>query len=226
MTNPITITIIDYQMGNLFSVSHACLYLGAKTEITSDKQKILSADAVILPGVGAFGEAMTNLKNLDMILPLKDFIASGKPFMGICLGMQLLFEESEEFGIHKGLALIKGNIKKFPSISPAGKKTKVPQIGWNSIHIPQTEKANGWKSDVFNSIIDGEYMYFIHSYYAIAQDKTVILSETEYEGIKYCSAIQKDNILATQFHPEKSGKAGLRIYENWIKIITSKKEVR
>jgi len=218
----ISVSIIDFRMGNLFSVNHALRQVGINPIITTSKDTILSSDALILPGVGAFGEAMTNLEKLDLISVIKDFISTGKPFMGICLGMQLLFEESEEFGNHKGFGLIKGKIKKFPERNNMNAKIKVPQIGWNSIHNPTFSEGNTtrWKSEVLDGINDGEYMYFIHSYYAQSDESPAILSITDYEGVKYCSSIVKGNIFATQFHPEKSGHSGLKIYKNWAHIIS------
>ena len=204
------IAIIDYQLSNLFSVKHAFDYLKINSEITSDKSTLSRVDAAILPGVGAFGDAMDNLKKLDLIDPIKEFIRSGKPFMGVCLGMQLLFSESEEFGIHQGLNIVKGKVKKF---SNADKPIKVPQIGWNQI----LKADNNWNNSPLESIKSGEFMYFVHSYYVVPKDPSVILSETIYEDIGYCSSILKDNVFAAQFHPEKSGQEGIKIYRDWLR---------
>lgn len=206
------IAIIDYQLSNLFSVKHAFDYLKIDSQITSDKTIISNSDAAILPGVGAFGDAMKNLQSLGLVDLIKDFISSGRPFMGVCLGMQLLFSQSEEFGIHQGLNLIKGKVKKFASND---KKIKVPQIGWNQIF--QTDK-NIWNNSPFKKISSGEFMYFVHSFYVIPENKNVILSETTYENIKYCSALLTNNIFATQFHPEKSGVEGIKIYKSWLNL--------
>lgn len=204
------IAIIDYQLSNLFSVRHAFDFLKVDSEITSDPSVIASSDAAIIPGVGAFGDAMKNLKSLKIIDVIKDFIKKGKPFMGVCLGMQLLFSESEEFGIHKGLNIIKGKVIKFAN---KNRKIKVPQIGWNQIF----EAKKDWSKTPLRDIKDGEFMYFVHSYYVIPEDENVILAQTTYEGIEYCSSLLKDNIFATQFHPEKSGQEGIKIYRDWLK---------
>lgn len=207
------VAIIDYQLSNLFSVKHAFNYLGIEAEITADKSIIENSDAAILPGVGAFGDAIQNLKNLGLIEVIYKFISSGKPFMGVCLGMQLLFTTSEEFGIHKGLNIIKGKVIKFTSKK---KQIKVPQIGWNQIYMTENKKL--WQSSPLRDIKNGEFMYFVHSYYVNPQEKSVILSETIYEGIKYCSSLLFNNVFATQFHPEKSGQEGIKIYRDWLRL--------
>jgi glutamine amidotransferase len=210
------VVILDYGMGNLFSVNQVCQSIGLETIITDDKKIIMEADALILPGVGAFGDAMSNLEKHDLVSPIIDFVQSGKPFMGVCLGMQLLFSESEEFGHHKGLDLIKGKIAKFPNISPDNKKIKVPQIAWNQINQPANRT---WTDTPFEGLKNGEYMYFVHSYYAIPENEKDILSVTDYEGITYCSSILNNNIFAVQFHPEKSAAYGKTMYSNWAKSI-------
>jgi glutamine amidotransferase len=206
------VIILDYQLGNLFSVKQACDKVGINAEISFDKNKISEADAIILPGVGAFIEAMNNLEKLDLIAPLKDFLEKNNPLFGICLGQQLLFTESEEFGSRKGLDIIPGVIKKFPNEIAGVKNIKVPQIGWNKIY----SKNNSWINSPLKEINDGAYMYFVHSYYVKPDEDVNIMSTTNYEGLEYCSgAIKEPNIFATQFHPEKSGELGLSIYKNW-----------
>lgn len=209
------IAIIDYGMGNLFSVQNACIHTDLEPVVTSNKKKILGSDGVILPGVGAFGRAMSNLKALDLIDPIKQFIKSGNPFMGICLGMQLLFSESEEFGDNRGLGIIDGTVRKFPQKNFEKKRIKIPQIGWNRI-FKTAQKSNAL---VLNNIRDGELMYFVHSYYVDLFEIDSTLTTTRYEDVSYCSSLLKDNIFATQFHPEKSAKAGIRVYRNWAQII-------
>lgn len=206
------VAIIDYQLSNLFSVKHAFDYLKIDSEITLDKAVIANSDAAIIPGVGAFGDAMKNLKDLDLIDPIKSFIKSGRQFMGVCLGMQLLFTESEEFGTHQGLDVIKGKAIKF---SKKDKKIRVPQIGWNQI----SKIKKNWNNSPFKNIANNEFMYFVHSYYVIPDDESVILSETIYEDIEYCSSLLSGNIFATQFHPEKSGKEGIKIYKDWLNLL-------
>jgi glutamine amidotransferase len=206
------VVIIDYQLGNLFSVKQACDVVGLQSFITSDKKDIYEADAIILPGVGAFREAMCNLKELDMIEPLKDFVQSGKPLFGICLGLQLLFTESEEFGSNGGLNFINGYIRKFTNSKTLNKNAKVPHIGWNKI----VECNNSFGISPLIDVSNNEFMYFVHSYYVEATNSNIIISKTIYEGVDFCSSISfNSNIFATQFHPEKSGKLGVSIYRNW-----------
>ncbi len=213
------VVIIDYQLGNMFSVLNACLHIGMDVEISADTNKIMGADAVILPGVGAFGDAMQNLKKLDLINPIKDFVATNKPFLGVCLGLQLLFEESEEFGANKGLGLVKGVVKKFPNHFGDNNNIKVPQISWNTIAKPNNVNFDFWKNTPLSDIPEHSFMYFVHSFFVEPSEKQDIATETTYENIKYCSAIKKNNIFATQFHPEKSAKLGLQLYKNWFESI-------
>ena len=207
------VSVVDYGMGNLFSVAQACAKVGLLCEITSNKDEIKKSDALILPGVGAFGDAMDNLRALDLVSTIKDFIQEGKPFMGVCLGMQLLMSQSEEFGAHRGLDVIEGPVVRFSN--KEGKKIKVPHVGWNRIFIPGAHKTDYWKETPVREIADGEFMYFVHSYYAVPENEDVILSVTTYEGVDYCSSILYKNVFASQFHPERSGDEGLKIYENW-----------
>lgn len=216
MSNPSNVAIIDYQMSNLFSVEHACEHVGLKPVVTSDSEVLLNADAAILPGVGAFGDAMKNLEHLSLVETIRTFIRSGKPFLGVCLGLQLLFTESEEFGTHKGLGIVHGNVKKFPASDAAGRKIRVPQIGWNTIAQP---REGAWENIPLRRIPKNAFMYFVHSYYIIPNDRSVIASETVYEGITYCSSIKQGNIFACQFHPEKSGPDGIKVYEDWAREI-------
>lgn len=207
------VVIIDYGLGNIFSLFQACEYVGYNVEVTSDPDKLIKADALILPGVGAFGNAIETLGNNDLFNPIIEFVNTGKPFLGICLGMQLLFTESEEFGNHKGLDLIEGQIIKFPEFE-INSKFRVPQIQWNKIFA----KDNfNWDETPFKGIDDGEYMYFVHSYYALPRDESVVLSYTKYANIKYASSVVKENILGIQFHPEKSSAQGLKIFRDWLK---------
>ena len=208
------VVIIDYQLGNLFSVQQACIHIGLIPEITNDKETIINAKAIILPGVGAFGNAMKNLEKFDLVMPLKELAASRKPIFGICLGMQLLFEESEEFGKNKGLGIIAGTIRSFP-INYEGKKIKVPHIGWNTIYNNNRE----WKGTPLEKTKQNEFMYFVHSYYAQPSKIDSILTFTDYCNINYCSSIISENVFATQFHPEKSSLKGLEIYREWANYV-------
>lgn len=203
------VAIIDYQLSNLFSVKHAFDYLKIDSQITSDKSIISKCDAAILPGVGAFADAMDNLRQLNLIDLIKEFVSVGKPFMGVCLGMQLLFSDSEEFGLHKGLDIVPGHVRKFTGKK---RKIKIPQIGWNQI----LKTRQDWTNSPLKDISDGEFMYFVHSYFVDPDDKSIALTKTSYEDIEYCSALLSKNLFATQFHPEKSGQAGMKIYKNWL----------
>jgi glutamine amidotransferase len=207
------VVIIDYQLGNLFSVKQACDTVGMNAEISSRKEDVLTADALILPGVGAFNEAMTNLSKLGLDVVIKQKVMNGTPIFGICLGQQLLFTESEEFGTGMGLNLIPGVIKRFPEILE-NRKIKVPHIAWNTIY-----KSNiNWETTALKDLVNDDFMYFIHSYYVQPEDKSCVLTLTDYDSIEFCSSILDNNIFATQFHPEKSADKGISIYRNWAKI--------
>ena len=200
------ITIIDYDAGNIKSVEKALTYLGEKYVLTGDKEKIQNAEKVILPGVGAFGDAMNKLNQYGLTDVIKTVVSKGTPFMGICLGQQLLFEESEEAPGVKGLGILKGKIKKIPAMEGL----KVPQIGWNSLKYDNPGK-------LFRDIPEGSYVYFVHSYYLEAQDKNIVTASCEY-GVTVHASVEKDNVFACQFHPEKSSEVGLKILKNFIEL--------
>lgn len=207
------VIIIDYQLGNLFSVKQACDTVGINAEISSERDAVLKADALILPGVGAFIEAMNNLKELDLVTAIKEKVNNGTPLFGICLGQQLLFTESEEFGAGNGLNLIPGLIKRFPE-KLEERKIKVPHIAWNTIY-PSIQK---WADTPLIELDKNEFMYFIHSYYVEPTSDSCILTKTNYDGVEFCSSVLHKNIFATQFHPEKSANKGISIYKNWALI--------
>lgn len=209
------VAIIDYGLGNLFSVRQALFATGVNAFITDDKQQIQSADAIVVPGVGAFAKAMENLEKKDLIDIIKNSVKSGKPFLGLCLGLQLLFESSDEFGRTQGLGLIEGEVLKFPR-AYENQELKVPQIAWNRIH--QRTQTQSQES-ILHGVPDQTYVYFIHSYYAKPKNPGDQLCMTTYNGFEYCSGIQKDNISALQFHPEKSAKVGAMIFNNWVNLI-------
>jgi glutamine amidotransferase len=210
---PLDVAIVDHSLGNLYSVKHACGHVGLHAEITSSTEAIANARSVILPGVGAYGDAMATLHRLDLVSVLRDFAASGKPLIGICLGVQLLMTESFEFGHHQGLDLITGQVVPFDHPREGDRALKVPQIGWN--RICRAGQAR-WEApgSLLNDIDDGEYMYFVHSYIVQPQDPDVILSTSRYGQIEFCSSLQRGNVFACQFHPERSSNAGLRMYQN------------
>lgn len=197
--------VIDYGMGNLRSVSKACEKVGFQALVTSDPEQISSASALILPGVGAFAECVSNLKKRNLFSLLQKILnKNDRPFLGICLGLQLLFDESEEGGTTAGLGVVPGKVRRFE------KGKKVPHMGWNQIQTVQ-------KSPLLKDIQNGEFVYFVHSYYVDPKEDSVAISKTEY-GTSFVSAIQKGNIYATQFHPEKSQQVGLKILSNFKKI--------
>lgn len=207
------VVIIDYKLGNLFSVQQACEAVGINAKISSNKEDVINADALILPGVGAFLIAMTNLKELGLAEAIIEKVNNNTPLFGICLGLQLLFSESEEFGADKGLDLISGVIKKLPS-NLENRKIKVPHISWNTIY----KFEENWSKTPLRDLKNDDFMYFIHSYYVKASDNACVLTKTNYDGIEFCSAVTKNNIFATQFHPEKSADKGISIYKNWALI--------
>lgn len=208
------IAIIDYGINNLFSVKRAFDILGTKSVITSDLDVIASSKSVILPGVGAFPYAMSNLKKLNLDKSIYQFVRSGKPIMGICLGMQLLMESSVEFEKVDGLGLIKGTTCKFKYQKIDNESYPIPQIGWNKIH----KGTNHWENTILNKNSNEDFMYFVHSYYVIPSEN-ISLADTIYGDIHYCSAFQKENIIGVQFHPEKSGMIGLNIFKSFIEMI-------
>jgi len=207
------IVIVDYGVGNLFSINEACKHLGYSTILSSNPKIILNADNLILPGVGAFEIAIEKLKNLNLIDVIKSYVLTGKPLMGVCLGMQLLFDESEEFGNNKGLGLIEGKILRFPDYYNESKLV-IPHIGWNNI----VYKNLPWQGTPLKNTLNNSLMYFVHSYYALPTSTSNILTESTYSRFTFCSSVQKDNIYGFQFHPEKSGVEGLKLYENFFKL--------
>ncbi|MEI6519774.1 MAG: imidazole glycerol phosphate synthase subunit HisH [bacterium] len=204
------IAIIDYGMGNLRSVEKGFEKVGHQAQIVKTADEIRQADAVVLPGVGAFGMAMEHIKAAGLDTAIIESVASGKPFLGICLGLQLLFDESEEFGPVRGLGIIPGKVVKFfPEGAPAG--VKIPHMGWNGLNKVKDEA-------VLQDIPNGEYVYFVHSYYVVPNDDAVIATTTEYGGFSFTSSISNGNLYACQFHPEKSGTAGLTILKRFAEL--------
>ncbi len=197
------IAMIDYDAGNLRSVEKALNYLGQEVLVTRDSNEILKADKVILPGVGSFGDAMEKLNRYNLVDTLKKVTNNGTPFFGICLGLQLLFESSDECPGVEGLSILKGNITKIPP----NVGIKIPHMGWNSLSIKPGTR-------LFQGIEDNAYVYFVHSYYLIAQDKDAVAATTDY-SVNIHAAVEKDNIFACQFHPEKSSEVGLKILKNF-----------
>ena len=204
------IAVIDYGMGNLRSVQKALEYVGAKVIVTNNPNLIISADSVVLPGVGAFKDCMANLTQLNLVDPIRKFIDGGKPFLGICLGLQVLFEESEEYGPVAGLGVLPGKVVKFTSASSetkGGSPIKIPHMGWNNIEVKK-------KTPLFDKLGAEPYFYFVHSYYVVPEDQSMVATITNY-GVEFVSGIQYKNIYAFQFHPEKSQTMGLSLLERF-----------
>ncbi len=206
------IAIVDYGMGNLRSVSKAFQSQGFDAVVTRDPVHISEAQGLVLPGVGAFGDCVQNLNDYGLVSPIKDFIASGRPFLGICLGLQVLFEESEESPGAKGLGIFKGRVVRFPDFKDEG--LKVPHMGWNEINIVKD-------TPVLKSIPQESWFYFVHSYYPSPEDDSISAVKTTY-GLEFTSAVSVDNIFASQFHPEKSSALGLRIVQNFAALCGEK----
>ncbi len=198
-------------MGNLRSVQKAFEKIGATARIVPFPRDLTNARGIVLPGVGAFGQAMENLRAIGWVEPLRDACARGVPFIGICLGMQLLFESSEEMGQHEGLGILRGEVKRFNG------ELKVPQMGWNQIHIGGANAA----SPLLHDVADGSYAFFVHSYYCVPRESDIVLATTEY-GTEFASVVGRGNIFGAQFHPEKSQSVGLKILENFADIVKRK----
>jgi glutamine amidotransferase len=200
-----TVTIVDYGSGNLRSVARAVAHAGYDPVVTAQGRAIEDAWALIVPGVGAAADTMSNLRSSGLDGPIRDYIESGRPFLGVCMGMQALFDVSEEGGSHECLGVLPGRIVRFPY------GQTVPHIGWNTVHV-------GEPHSVFEGIPQDAYFYFVHSYYAAPGEPTIVIGTTEYEGQTFPAVVSRGNMIATQFHPEKSGVNGLRLYENFIRL--------
>ena len=199
------LVIVDYGAGNLRSVARAVAHAGGQPLITSSGRDVERADALIVPGVGAAADTMANLKRHNMVAPIREYIASGRAFLGVCMGQQALFDVSEEGGEHPCLGVLAGRVVRLPD------GLKVPHMGWNRVRIVQPHP-------IFENIPDGSYFYFVHSYYPRPDDAAIVIGETEY-GVTFASVVGRDNVVATQFHPEKSGATGLRMYENFLRLV-------
>lgn len=202
------VAVVDYGLCNLFSVRQACLHVGLRPVITQDPNALREAAGIILPGVGAFGEAMANLRRLGLAEALRDAVREGRPLLGVCLGMQLLFSQSEEFGLHAGLDIIPGRVARFTA--PPDRTMKIPHMGWSRLH-----PARDWSDTPLRGLVDGNFLYFVHSYYVVPENSDVVLATTRYGGTTFCSSLSQGKIFAVQFHPEKSATNGLSIYAAW-----------
>ena len=205
-----SVVIVDYGIGNLFSVVGAVNAVGVDDPVvSSDISKIKSADRVILPGVGAFGDGMDNLRERDLVSVMQDRSASDRPTLGVCLGMQLLMDGSDEFGVHDGLGAIRGSVTRFaPEIG-----MKIPLIGWERLIEP---KKDMWKTSVLSELEGGTHMYFVHSYYVDPAEDSNVLATTRFGEFEFCSVVREGNTTGVQFHPERSGEDGIQIYRNFL----------
>jgi len=205
------VVILDYGIGNVKSIANALIEIGAEPFLSSDEQVILAADSVILPGVGAFSKGMSNLKEANLVEVINKFVETGKPFLGICLGMQMLLEESDEFGITKGLGLIAGKVGMM--LLPDQAKDKLPHVTWNEIKAPE---AGRWENSLLAASEENTYVYFVHSFVAMPSSPDDILAIANYGGANFCAAVKKNNITGVQFHPEKSGMPGLKMLSQFL----------
>lgn len=210
------VVIVDYGMGNLLSVQRAFEHCGARVRITSSPAQIEKAEFLVLPGVGAFADGMRELERRGLVKPIRASTKTGRPFLGICLGMQMMLETSEEFGIYEGLALIPGKVVMITKSGPDGTSHKIPHIGWNSL-LPLHDNGN-WDNTILHGISPGESVYFVHSFSAVPARPENDLADCSYNGLRLCAAIQSGNVYGCQFHPEKSSSVGLRIIDNFLKI--------
>lgn len=206
------VAIIDYGLGNLYSVARACTHVGLNAVITSSPREVLASDAVVLPGVGAMPDAMRALDEAGLSDALRATAERGTPLFGVCLGMQLLMRTSTEFGVHDGLGLIEGTVIQLSGVHEDGSRIKVPHIGWNGLSRSPNAGLDPWLNTPLAALRDGTHMYFVHSYVVVPTSPDVVIATSKYGDRTFCSAIAADNIFATQFHPERSGPAGLEVY--------------
>jgi imidazole glycerol-phosphate synthase subunit HisH len=214
----VSAAIVDYGLGNLFSIRQACEAAGMEARITASHAELLDADVILLPGVGAFGDAMAALRRLDLVGPLRAVGSSGKLIVGICLGMQLLLTESREFGRHEGLGLVEGEVVSLREQRTAERRLKVPLIGWHGIYPAPGRSVDDWAGTPLDGTPEGASMYFVHSFHVTPADGRTVLATSTYGDLEFCSALRSGNVMGFQFHPERSGPEGLRIYGNIAKI--------
>jgi glutamine amidotransferase len=206
--------VVDYGMGNLLSVARMLEFCGAKVDITDSPDQIALAERIVLPGVGAFADGMQELKRKHLLEPILHFVSKNRPFLGICLGMQMMLDISEEFGVHKGLGLIAGKVTMIPQRDLNGNFHKIPHIGWNGLLMPDSRKS--WKGTILEGIESGKFVYFIHSYAVVPENSADELAYCRYNGLHLGAAINSGNVYGCQFHPEKSGRVGVKIIQNFL----------
>lgn len=210
---PDVVHVLDYGVGNLFSISNALRVCGAETVLASGPGDLKGAGRIILPGVGAFGPAMRSLAERNLVEAVRERVRDGLPLLGICLGMQMLFDASEEFGEHEGLGLVPGQVKTIPQATPEGAPLRIPHIGWNRI---RSVSPSGWREGLFADLAEGQAFYFVHSLTAWPDDEGHRLADSAYGGHRISAAVQNGNVCGVQFHPEKSGPAGLSVLRRFV----------
>lgn len=207
------IAVVDYGMGNLYSVSRACAHVGMAPVLASTPEALQDVDGIILPGVGAFADAIRSLRDCGMAEALKAAAGEGTPLLGICLGLQLLMTESEEFGSHRGLDLVPGTVQRLKGLNGDGERLKVPQVGWNRLYEPAERQ---WAGTLLDGVAPSDTVYFVHSYCVRPEHEAHVLSASEYGVDRFCSTVQSGSVVGCQYHPELSGPTGLRIYRNFM----------
>lgn len=210
------VVIINYGMGNIRSVARGIEHFGVAAILSDDPKKVVKADRVILPGVGAFEDGIDELRKRNLDTALAEFVRKERPLLGICLGMQMLFDDSEEHGLHRGLGMIEGHVKRIPNKINDHATRKIPHIGWSSLKY--SESIGDSNNSLLANVRQGEYMYFVHSFMAVPDSQSHVLAECDYEQQPITALVQKDYIFGSQFHPEKSGSPGLKILNNYLEI--------
>jgi len=212
------VVIADYGVGNLLSVRRAVDRCGGEAKVTGSASEIGDADRLILPGVGAFGDCMAALRRAELVEPVRSFIESGRPMLGVCVGMQILFGDSDEFGSHEGLGLIPGVVRAIPGEDAGGRPHKIPHTGWTQLEVPAAASLDRWRNTMLGDTEPGTATYFVHSYTAYPADPAHRLADACYGGHRMAAAVARDNMTGTQFHPEKSGPVGLRMLERFLAL--------
>lgn len=213
-----SVVVVDYGVGNLLSAQRAFARCGGEVSLSGDPRVVIAADRLVVPGVGAFAHCMRSLEACGLIDAVRTFAVSGRPMIGICVGMQMLFEGSEEFGRHPGFGFMPGWIRRIPDTDSSGMEHKIPHIGWNRLSIPSEVAGDGWCGTILDDVSPGTEVYFIHSYTAWPENIRHRLADADYGGRRISAVVQRDNIFGTQFHPEKSGPAGLRIIDSFLRL--------
>ena len=211
------VTIVDYGMGNILSISRAFEFLGARVDLTDAAEKVQKANYLILPGVGAFGDGMKELEQRHLVSVIQSYIQGNRPFLGICLGMQMMLEASHEFGYYRGLGMMSGEVLPLPALCSDGTGNKIPHISWNQIY-PFDKNQDSWSSTIIQTVKPGSYFYFLHSFYTQPKDQANILAVTPFYDFNFPSIIRRGNIYGVQFHPEKSGLVGLSVLKNFLSL--------